>query len=667
MIHFLITLLFLLIAFVSTACSDACNVNYWVATNGNDSASGDAENPFLTIEHARDVIRTNGQQGLCTIRVNIKGGTYRLKQPLTLDAGDSGSSGNEVVYQAAAGENPIISGSQQITSWELHDAGLNIWKASAHVTTETMPRQLYVNGVRAIRARTPDYPNYYTRAPTGYTYFYLIGLDPQIPPVWNNSTAVEAVTATQWKMMRCPIARIENASNVIMQTPCWTNANIYPSPWNFQLLSWFENAYEFLNEPGEWYLNPLSQILYYIPREGEDMNTADVELPILEMLVQASGNISQPVKHIRFEGLTFQYATWLEPNSPDGYVSDQSGFRLLGSDHKANTIGHDPVVVRTPGNVSFAYAKNISFIGNTFSHMGAVALDFGTGSQENQIVNNTFNDISAAAIQLGGVGPEDHHPENSAQITRDNRIANNLVEYIGREYYDAAGIYIGFTTNSLVEHNDIHHVPWSGIAIGWGWGLLDPGGFPGLPNGVPYQWGTYDTPSTAQGNQIIHNHIQGFLEKMWDGGAIYSTGFQGKSMGDAQLIAWNVAEDKRAKAGGNTFYTDGGSRFITLYENVSLNNPQGFMDFGPCLKASSFTELCLLTDVFPYGADMGGCVPYGELLFETNYFRDHLNFYNICTNSYFPNHPIDMSFIDNTKVTNSSDVPAWIIDAAGRQ
>ncbi len=649
----------------SSLATSATSKDYWVATSGSDSASGDVNHPFLTIEHARDVIRTDASREKSTINVNIKSGTYRLSSPLVLDALDSGALGAEVVYRAAPGAQPVISGAKQVTGWQLYDAKRNIWKASVSVTTATMPRQLYVNGTRAIRARTPDYPNYYIPTATGYTYLYLFGTDPQIPPVWKNPTAVEAVTATQWKMMRCPVVSINNQSNVVMQQPCWNNANVFPSPWNFHLLSWFENAYEFLDEPGEWYLDATTQTLYYMPRTGENMGSADVELPVLEMLVQGNGSLSQPLSYIRFDGLSFMYATWLGPNSTDGYAIDQSGFHLTGEGHKADVIGHAQNVVRTPGNLSFVYAQSISFTNNTLSHMGAVALDFGTGSQNNQITGNTFNDISAAAIQLGGVGSEDAHPTSPAQLTSDNQIANNLIEYIGQEYYGAPGIFIGVTTRSLVEHNDISHVPWSGIAIGWGWGLLDPGGFAGLPNAKPNAWGVVTTPSAAHGNQIIHNNIQYFLEKLWDGGAIYSTGFQGTSMQDGELIAWNVAQNKRAKAGGNTFYTDGGSRYVTVRENVSLDNPQGFLDFGPCLKASSFADLCLLTNILPYGTDMGGCIPYGDILFENNYLRDQLSFYDICTNTNFPNYPVNMSFIDDTKVSIGSEVPQWILDSAG--
>ena len=95
-----------------TGSSGTYTINYWVATNGSDQASGDSDNPFLTLEHARDVIRANGNRGICTINVNIKAGTYRLSSPLKLNAGDSGAPGAEVVYQAAPGESVVISGAQ---------------------------------------------------------------------------------------------------------------------------------------------------------------------------------------------------------------------------------------------------------------------------------------------------------------------------------------------------------------------------------------------------------------------------------------------------------------------------------------------------------------------------------------------------------------------------
>ena len=149
------------------------------------------------------------------------------------------------------------------------------------------------------------------------------------------------------------------------------------------------------------------------------------------------------------------------------------------------------------------------------------------------------------------------------------------------EYVDAAGIFVGFTRHTLISCNTIVDVPWSGIAMGWGWGLLDPGSFPGVPGAESGEWGFYTTPTPNSENRIVNNRIHSFLNVLWDGGAIYTTGQQGISMADALLIEGNVASGKRPLAGGNTFYTDGGSRYIKLKNNVSFDNPQGVTDFGP--------------------------------------------------------------------------------------
>ncbi|MGM0428085.1 MAG: hypothetical protein ACQEQ7_12710 [Thermodesulfobacteriota bacterium] len=79
---------------------------------------------------------------MCTLKVTIREGTYRLKGPLILGAEDSGASGAEVVYQAAPGERVLILGSQPVTGWTLHDADFNIWRAE--ISIDAMPRQLYV-------------------------------------------------------------------------------------------------------------------------------------------------------------------------------------------------------------------------------------------------------------------------------------------------------------------------------------------------------------------------------------------------------------------------------------------------------------------------------------------------------------------------------------------
>lgn len=651
----------------TTVATPSCTVDYWVATDGDDqSESGTLTSPFKTIQRAQLAVENNPQRGNCSINVNIYGGVYTLTEPLIFTDRDSGTLQNKVTYQQApnSSESVIISGGLSVSGFSCSNNKCTA--AVPNLPNGIMPRQFYVDGIRAIRARS----NYgesinadYIRTAQGYEQF--------LPQTLSHPELIEAVTVTQWKMMRCPVASL-SGNTLVMQNPCWNNANTYPIPWNFQLLSWLENAPEFLTEPNMWYLSPDKQISYINPSANAPVNAV---LPVIESLIVLSGSADKPVSNISFKNLTFAYATWLGPNSQNGYVADQSGNFLLGNNYESNTIGHQQVVYSTPGNVSLSYANNITFSGNTFTHLGGVALELGAGSQNNQIINNTFSDISSAAIQIGGVSSSDMRPDATSQ-TSNNVVKNNVITYTGRDYYDSAAIYVGFTTGTRIIHNSISHTPWSSIAIGWGWGLFDQGGFPGLPHAIPNQWGNYSTPTIASNNEISSNYFSNFLEQLWDGGAIYTNGAQGPSYDGGLLIQLNVAENKRPAAGSNIYYTDGGTKYVTLNQNVSLNDPVGVTDFGPCYIPGTLTPygsaiypLCLADYLHvSYGADMGGCLPVGYIRYNSNYFLNPTTFFGpeLCQNeSYIPAFPVDLSIINNIPTSSAAQVPSWILEQAG--
>lgn len=51
-------------------------------------------------------------------------------------------------------------------------------------------------------------------------------------------------------------------------------------------------------------------------------------VPALETLVQVEGTVDRPVSNIRFEGINFNYTTWMRP-SEKGYVPLQAGMYML--------------------------------------------------------------------------------------------------------------------------------------------------------------------------------------------------------------------------------------------------------------------------------------------------------------------------------------------------
>src|SRR5260370_39288016 len=117
-------------------------------------------------------------------------------------------------------------------------------------------RQLYVNGLRAIRARGPLSPSGFSQTSTGFT------TGDSAMQSWGNPTNIELVTRNAWKELRCPVSSIVGGT-ITMQTPCWTYAGTSPVPglpWNGQgtvsttFVSSGENAYELLTGCGAWNL-----------------------------------------------------------------------------------------------------------------------------------------------------------------------------------------------------------------------------------------------------------------------------------------------------------------------------------------------------------------------------------------------------------------------------
>ena len=74
-----------------------------------------------------------------------------------------------------------------------------------------------------------------------------------------------------------------------------------------EAILYIQNAYELLNEPGEFYLNAEEDQVYYIPQDGEDMNNINAVLGRLENLIVFDGTADNVVKNITIQGLNFKY------------------------------------------------------------------------------------------------------------------------------------------------------------------------------------------------------------------------------------------------------------------------------------------------------------------------------------------------------------------------
>ncbi|RAV08798.1 right-handed parallel beta-helix repeat-containing protein, partial [Paenibacillus contaminans] len=439
---------------------------------------------------AQTKVRTLNAGMTGDIVVYLRGGTYNLTSTFELTSADSGTGGFQVIYEAYSGETPVLSGGQTIASWSLFDSGNNIYRSN--VGTGLNTRQLYVNGIRATRARGNDNPLGFAKTSTGFT-----APDSSMSG-WGNKSNIEIVGSHAWKSFRCPVSTISGTA-VTMQNHCWNNSQLSDTP-SLDSIAWIENAYELLDSEGEWYLDRTAGYLYYKPFAGENMATAEVVAPTLQTLLSGTGTLDAPLQNMKIKGLTFAYATWLQPSTSDGYVPLQAGFTYTGFRDAANQD-----LTKTLGNVTFHAAKSVRLERNKFIHLGGAGLVFEYGSQNNTIIGNVFEDISASAIQIGDVttaNPADIRERNSHNTVQSNYITNT-----GEEYFDAPGIFGGYTSYSTITHNEVANLPYTGISQGWGWG----------------------TDSYAQNNQITGNYIHDVMKVLGDGGGIYTLSAQPNS------------------------------------------------------------------------------------------------------------------------------------------
>ena len=137
----------------------AAGVTVYVASNGNDAWSGGlaqpngrgTDGPVASLERARDILRQKKPAAGEEKRVVIAAGRYQLAKPFALTPDDSG-----VTYEAAPGAHPVFSGGKVIRGFQPGENGLWVARVPEAASGSWHFDQLFVNGHRATRARTPN-------------------------------------------------------------------------------------------------------------------------------------------------------------------------------------------------------------------------------------------------------------------------------------------------------------------------------------------------------------------------------------------------------------------------------------------------------------------------------------------------------------------------------
>lgn len=453
--------------------------------------------------------------------VHLAEGTYPVTEPLKIL--------RPVRVIGAKDAQVIISGGKALAGWT--HLGENRWQTVIPEVAggDWQFRELFVEGARAIRARHPDEGTFRieTAGPDKRTSFVFHDGDIL---AWDEPQRIEFVFYHDWSLSRVRMASIDlEAKTAKLSDPVGqTTARHYAMDWfERQPRYHLENHPAFVTAPGEWHLEETSGTLTYLAHDGQDVNKLDVVAPIAPALLHIA-----ETKDVELENLTFRHMNWQLPAG--GCAGVQAAFHQV----RPAQGQYENRREAKPAAVTVDNSNGISIRRCRFEQLGATGLWVRGNSSEASIDACVFRDCGANGMMIGDASSSD-------EATSKVSLEETLIERCGLEDYGAVGVWIGLANHITVRDCELRDLPYTGISVGWRW---DP------------------SPTSCHHNILEGNHIHHIMQKLSDGGGIYTLGRQPGTILRRNRIHHVPVNAGRAESNG--MFLDEGTTDILIEENI---------------------------------------------------------------------------------------------------
>ena len=455
----------------------------FVALDGSDENDGSLEEPYATLEAARDTIRewkANGQMPEGGVTVYIRGGLYHLSQTFALTEEDSGTADMPIVYRPYGDEKVTFSGGYDmklsqfqpvngdmknrlksadaqnaVVVADLADLGIdevepvstdksgnryNLYAPMMEMDGERMNLARYPNSdlrtdrpnVKVTRTGAPPVVTYSDETFSTWTYqpdqIWYLGY-------WQYEWAAEYVQGT-----------IDSSAKTLTFT---TEFNYNKLSANYSAPVRAFNIYEEIDEPGEWYIDHATGKLYLYPVAGSNADSTVTMTHVdfdLFQLNNASNVTLQglEIKGSRGYGVVIDGGSNNKVENCDIHLFENKAVDIKGDSSYHNGVNNSKIyhcgfgAANLNGGVTASLTLSENYISNSeifdFSMMREVyAPGVGVGGAGNILSHNDIYNCAHQAVSLSGV-------LNVIEYNKLHNVCRNAADmgviYLGRRLTD---------------------------------------------------------------------------------------------------------------------------------------------------------------------------------------------------------------------------------------